>query len=71
MSEHYPDVTLAGLNYSHIQTFLNYNMDKVLKGSSIKQYYLALHSAFAYAVKMEILSLHPMNKLVVPRAERH
>lgn len=71
MSEHYPDVTLAELNYSHIQTFLNYNMDKGLKGSTVKQYYLAIHSAFAYAVKMEILSQHPMDKLVVPRAERH
>jgi integrase len=41
------------------------------KGSSVKQYYLALHSAFAYAVKMELIPKHPMDKLVVPRADRH
>lgn len=71
MSAEYPDVTLADLNHSQIQTFLNYKMDQGLKGSSVKQYYLAIHSAFMWAVKMEILPQHPMDKMVMPRAERH
>ena len=33
MSTEYPDVTLADLNHSQIQTFLNYKMDQGLKGS--------------------------------------
>lgn len=71
MSENYPDVTIAELNHTHIQSFLNYKMDQGLKGSSVKQYYLAIHSAFMWAVKMEILPQHPMDKMVLPRAERH
>ena len=71
MGSHYPDVTLADLNYTHIQAYLNYKMDEGVKGSTVKQYYLALHSAFAYAVKMEMLTQHPMDKMVVPRADRH
>ena len=71
MGIHYPDVTLADLNHTHIQAYLNYKMDEGVKGSTVKQYYLALHSAFAYAVKMEMLTQHPMDKMVVPRAERH
>ncbi len=53
------------------QNYLNYKLDSGCKGSTAKQYYLALHSAFAYAVKMELIPKHPMDKLVVPRAERH
>lgn len=71
MSEKYPDVTLDDLNHSHIQAFLNSKLDRGLKGSSLKIFYLGLHSAFAYAVKMEILTQHPMDKLVVPRVDRH
>jgi len=71
MGIHYPNVTLADLNHTHIQAYLNHKMDEGVKGSTVKQYYLALHSAFAYAVKMEMLAQHPMDKMVVPRAERH
>ena len=71
MSVHYPNITLGELNHSQIQAFLNYKMDQGLKGSSVKQYYLAIHSAFMWAVKMEILQQHPMDKMVMPRADRH
>ncbi len=71
INENYPDLTLGEIDHYHIQNFLNYKFDKGLKGSSIKQYYLAIHSAFAYAVKMELIPKHPMDKLIVPRADRH
>ena len=71
LNEKYPDITLDRMTYVPIQAFLNYKMDQGLKGSSIKQYYLAIHSAFAWAVKMEHIEQHPMDKMVVPRAERH
>ena len=65
------DVTLADLNHTHVQSYLNHKMDEGVKGSTVKQYYLSLHSAFMWAVKMEILEQHPMDKMVMPRAERH
>ncbi len=71
MGNKYPDITLVTLNHSHIQAYLNHKLDEGVKGSTVKQYYLTLHSAFAYAVKMELLTQHPMDKMVVPRADRH
>ncbi|MDE6519181.1 MAG: phage integrase SAM-like domain-containing protein, partial [Ruminococcus sp.] len=71
INEIYPGLTLGAVNHNHIQNYLNYKLDKGVKGSSAKQYYLALHSAFAHAVKMELIPKHPMDKLVVPRADRH
>ena len=70
-AHHNPNLTLGQVNHNHIQNYLNYKLDSGCKGSTAKQYYLALHSAFAYAVKMELIPKHPMDKLVVPRAERH
>ena len=71
MGEHYPGIMLSQMTYTPIQAFLNYKMNQGLKGSSVKQYYLAIHSAFAWAVKMDLIEQHPMDKMVVPRAERH
>lgn len=71
MNVHYPDITLGELRYTHVQEFLNYKLAEGRKGSCAKQYYLAIHSALAYAVKMEYLTSHPMDKLVVPRTERY
>lgn len=71
MNEKYPSVLLGTITHTHIQSYLNYKLDSGCKGSSVKQYYLALHSAFAYAVKMELIAVHPMDKLLLPRADRH
>lgn len=71
LNEHYPDITLGELRYTHIQEFLNHKLNEGCKGSCTKQYYLAIHSALAYAVKMEYIPTHPMDKLVVPRTERY
>ncbi|MCM1530642.1 MAG: site-specific integrase [Alistipes sp.] len=71
MDEHYPSITLGELRYTHVQEFLNHKLAEERKGSCAKQYYLAIHSALAYAVKMEYLTSHPMDKLVVPRTERY
>ena len=71
IDENYPGLTLGQVNHNHIQNYLNFKLDSGCKGSSVRAYYLALHSAFSYAVKMELISKHPMDKLAVPRAERH
>ena len=68
---HYPNITLGELRHNHIQEFLNYKLAEGCKGSAVKQYYLAIHSGLAYAVKMEYLVLHPMDKLVMPRADKY
>ena len=71
LDEHYPELTLGALRYTHVQEFLNHKLGEGCKGSCAKQYYLAIHSCLAYAVKMEYISTHPMDKLVVPRTERY
>ena len=71
MNEKYPDVTLGTITHTHIQSYINYKLDSGCLGNTVKQYYLALHSAFSYAVRMEKIEAHPMDKLVLPRAERH
>lgn len=71
LDKEYPDITLGEMNRVIIQDYLTKKFNSGLKGKSIKQYYLALHSAFTYAVKMEILENHPMDKMTLPRAERY
>ena len=68
---HYPGITLGELRHNHVQEFLNHKLDEGCKGSAVKQYYLAIHSGLAYAVKMEYLMLRPMDKLVMPRADKY
>ena len=68
---HYPNITLGELRHNHVQEFLNHKLGEGCKGSAVKQYYLAIHSGLAYAVKMEYLLLHPMDKLVMPRADKY
>ena len=71
LNEEYPDITLSDVDHNILQRYLNSLLKSGLKNVSVKQYYLALHSAFSYAVKMELIEKHPMDKLTVPRAERH
>ena len=68
---HYPGITLGELRHNHVQEFLNHKLNEGCKGSAVKQYYLAIHSGLAYAVKMEYLTMHPMDKLVMPRADKY
>ena len=68
---HYPNITLGELRHNHVQEFLNHKLNEGCKGSCAKQYYLSIHSCLAYAVKMEYITVHPMNKLVVPRADKY
>ena len=67
----YPNITLGELRYNHVQEFLNQKLAEGCKGSAVKQYYLAIHSGLAYAVKMEYIPTHPMDKLVMPRADKY
>lgn len=71
MNENYPMVTLDTIEHTHVQSFLNYKLDTGCMGSSVKQYYLVLHTAFEYGVKMGLLSGNPMKKMAIPRADRH
>lgn len=71
MDAHHPDMTLGEIDHTVIQEYLNYKFSTGVKGCTVKQNYLGLHSAFVYAVKMEILEHHPMDKMTVPRADRH
>ncbi len=70
LEKEYPDITLSTINHTVIQKYFNFKISQGVKGSSIKVYYLALHSAFAYAVKMEMIDVHPMDKMIVPRTDK-
>lgn len=71
MKDNYPAATLDTLDHTHVQSYLNHKLEARCMGSTVKQYYLALHTAFAYGVKMELLPKHPMEKMNIPRADRH
>ena len=70
LDKEYSGITLGEINRNIVQEYLNKKLDTGVKGATIKQYYLALHSAFAYAVKMEIIENHPMDRMTVPRTDR-
>lgn len=70
IEKEYPDITLGTINHTIIQEYFNFKISQGVKGSTIKVYYLALHSAFAYAVRMEMIDVHPMDKLKVPRTDK-
>ncbi len=71
LDEKYPAIKLGEMNRNIVQEFLNKKLESGVKGATIKQYYHALHSAFTYAVKSEMLEKHPMDKMTMPRADRH
>ena len=52
MDEKYPRITLSELNYTHIQEFLNDRLRQGVKGNSVKQYYLTLHSNFTITANL-------------------
>ena len=71
INKNYPHLTLKQITHTHVQEYLNYKITQGRKGQTCRQYYLVLHSAFAYAVKMEMLAVHPMDKVKTPRADKH
>ena len=57
INENYPELTLGQVNHNHVQNFLNYKLDNGCKGSSVKQYYLALHSLWTSWLYRELTDM--------------
>lgn len=71
LDEKYSHISLNEIDHNIVQEYFNYAHSRGAKGSTVRSLYLAIHTAFAYAVKMEYISVHPMDKLNVPRADKH
>ena len=66
----FPDIKLKDLNALHIQQYYNDLYSEGRKGRTIRSYHALLHSAFNYAVKMDILLVNPTEKAELPRKEK-
>lgn len=69
-SENYEDLKLKDVNALHIQQYYNYLHNKGLKGKTVRCYHAFLHSAFKYAVKVDLITINPTERTELPRKEK-
>lgn len=63
------DTTLAGLKAIDIQTFYMQQLKRV-KASSVIHYHAVIHRALKYAVKIDLISVNPADKVERPKADK-
>lgn len=63
-------VTLEGLQARHIQSFYLDRLQYV-KASSVLRMHANLHKALKYAVKLDLISGNPVDKVERPKAEKY
>ena len=68
--EKYPGLKLNEVTGLHIQQYYNDLHESGRKYSTVRAYHAYLHSAFKYAVKMDILLGNPTEKAQLPRKEK-
>lgn len=68
--EKYPGLKLNEVTGLHIQQYYNDLHESGRKYSTVRSYHAYLHSAFKYAVKMDILLGNPTEKAQLPRKEK-
>lgn len=68
--EKYPRLKLNEVTGLHIQQYYNDLHESGRKYSTVRAYHAYLHSAFKYAVKMDILLGNPTEKAQLPRKEK-
>lgn len=61
--------TLAGLKAIDIQTFYMQQLKRV-KASSVIHYHAVIHRALKYAVKIDLISVNPADKVERPKADK-
>lgn len=62
-------ITLKGLGPKHIQEFYLYQLDRV-SASTVIHYHAGIHKALKYAVKIDLVSTNPADKVERPKKER-
>ena len=63
------NTTLAGLKAIDIQTFYMQQLKRV-KASSVIYYHAVIHRALKYAVKIDLISVNPADKVERPKADK-
>ena len=62
-------VTLQGLEARHIQQFYSEKL-KTVKPNSVIHYHAVIHRALKYAVKIDLISVNPADKVERPKADK-
>ena len=68
--ERYPHLLLGNLTALQLQQFYNDKFNSGLSGNSVKHYHANIHKALKYAVKMDMLTDNPCNRVTVPKGEK-
>ena len=63
------NTTLAGLKAIDIQTFYMQQLKRV-KASSVIHYHAVIHRTLKYAVKIDLISVNPADKVERPKADK-
>lgn len=65
-------VTLTGLTASDIQDFYTYGLNDLhLSGNTIRHFHANISKALRYAVRKDLISANPMDKVDRPKAQQH
>lgn len=65
------DITLNQLKPKHIQDFYQYLIDCKLSGNTVKHYHANIKAALKYAMKTEIISSNPADKVQLPKVQQY
>ena len=63
------DITLTNIKPHHVQEFYQYLTDEGLSGNTILHYHANIRKALQYAVKTDLISTNPADKIVKPKKE--
>lgn len=69
-NEKFPGLKLKDVTALHIQQYYNDLYNNGRKGRTVRCYHAFLHSAFKYAVKVDLLPGNPTEKAELPRKEK-
>ena len=69
-NENFPNLKLKDVTALHIQQYYNHLHNKGLKGKTVRCYHSFLHSAFKYAVKVDLILFNPTERVELPRKEK-
>lgn len=67
----YPGLLLCEITPLQIQQFYNDMYNSGLTGNTVKHYHANIHKALKYAVKMDMLSSNPADKVELPKLEKY
>ena len=64
------NLTLAGLQAKHLQTFYLHELETV-SGSSVHREHANIHKALKYAVQLDLIPFNPADRVERPKAQKH